>query len=105
MATIAEIGGQVNTSSGTKNPTATPAVGDLILLVTLHTGNTSDSAPTDDNGSGTYTAVETRLKASSADKLKIWVRNTLIASATLTTFTHAPVGHRAGRSGSSPSRA
>lgn len=79
-----------NTANGTKTVTATPAVGDLIVLVTAHTGNTSSTAPTDDNNSGTYTQLETAVKNSSADTLKIWVRDALIASASSTVFTHAP---------------
>lgn len=81
-----------NTTSGTKTVTATPAVGDLIILVTAHSGNTATTKPTDNNagGSGTYTLVNTAVKATSADTMKVWVRNALITSATSTVFTHAP---------------
>jgi hypothetical protein len=81
------------TNSGNKTVTATPAVGDLIFLLCGATGNTSATAPTDNNsdGLGSYTQVgSTFLKASSADALTVWVRNSLIGSATSTTFTHNP---------------
>lgn len=80
------------TASGTKTVTATPAVGDLVVIITAHTGNTSTAAPTDNNagGGGTYTIVNTAVKATSADTMKVWVRDNLITSATSTVFTHAP---------------
>lgn len=92
MATIAELGTRIfNTSSGTKTVTATPAVGDLIVLVCAHTGNTTTTTPTDNNadGLGTYSLITSALKATSADKLAIYVRNKPIGSATSTVFTHA----------------
>ena len=48
--------------------------------------------PTDNNadGLGTYTLAETAVKASSADTLKLWIRDARIGSATSTVFTHAP---------------
>jgi len=81
-----------NTTSGTKTVTATPAVGDLVIIITAHTGNTSTAAPTDNNsgGGGTYTLINSAVKASSADTMRVWVRNNLITSATSTVFTHAP---------------
>ena len=81
-----------NTNSGTKTVTATPVVGDLVVIITAHTGNTSAAAPTDNNsgGGGTYTLVNTAVKATSADTMRVWVRDNLITSATSTVFTHAP---------------
>lgn len=90
MAAVTLLGTQTfNTSSGSKGVTATPAVNDLIVIVTAHTGNTSSVAPTDTQ-SGTYSKVVGALKNSSADNLEVWVRNSLISSATSTTFTHNP---------------
>lgn len=91
MAAVTLLGSATfTTASGTKTVTATPAVGDLIVLVTAHSGNTSSTAPTDDNQSGTYTQVGGgALKASSADVMRFWIRNRLIGSATSTVFTHA----------------
>jgi hypothetical protein len=80
----------VNTSSGTKTVTATPTAGRLIVIVTAHTGNTSAAAPTDDQ-SGTYSIIAGPfVKASSADTIYIWARDSLTPSAISTVFTHAP---------------
>jgi len=79
-----------NTTSGTKTVTATPAVNDLIIIITAHSGNTATTAPTDNQTGGTYTLVNTAVKATSADTMKVWVRDNLITSATSTIFTHAP---------------
>jgi len=35
-----------STTSGTKTVTATPVVGDLVVIITAHSGNTSAAAPT-----------------------------------------------------------
>jgi hypothetical protein len=93
MAAVTLLGtATFNTSSGTKTVTATPAVGDLIIIVTAHSGNTSSTAPTDNNpdGLGTYTQIATAAKASSADTLKMWARDAAIGNASSTVFTHAP---------------
>src|SRR6185437_6612583 len=90
MAAVTSLGATFNTSSGTKTVTATPAVGDLIVIVTAHSGNTASVAPTDNNGTGTYVLVQSCVKATSADTMQVWVRTALIASATSTVFTHAP---------------
>lgn len=79
-----------DTASGTKTVTATPAVGDLIVIVTAHSGNVSSATPTDNNSSGTYTRINSAVKASSADTLGIHVRTALIGAANSTVFTHAP---------------
>jgi hypothetical protein len=78
-----------NTTSGTKAVTATPAVGDLIILITGHTGSNVTTAPTDDQG-GTYTQLDFATKASAGDRLTAWARDSLISSAVSTIFTHAP---------------
>lgn len=93
MAAITLLGsGTFTTANGSKTVTATPAVGDLIVIVTAHTGNTAATAPTDDNSSGTYTQAGTlsAVKATSADTMQVWVRTALIAAAAATVFTHAP---------------
>lgn len=90
MAAVTVLTGNSSSTSGTKQATGTPAVGDLIVIITAHTGNTSATAPTDNNSSGTYTLAESRLKATSADRIQIWIRDALIAAAVSTIFTHAP---------------
>jgi len=93
MTAVTLLGTQTfNTTSGTHTVVATPAVGDLIVLVCANTGNTSTAAPTDNNsdGAGVYSLIATAVKASSADTMKFWVRQSRIGSASSTTFTHAP---------------
>ena len=72
MATVTLLGtATFNTTSGTKTVTATPAVNDLIVIVTANTGSTTTTAaPTDNNSSGTYTVVNTAVKATSADTMQ-----------------------------------
>lgn len=84
-----------NTTSGTHTVVATPAVGDLIVILVANTGNTANVAPTDNNsdgagGTGQYSRLNTCVKASSADTMQMWVRESKIGSASSTTFTHAP---------------
>ena len=91
MAAVTLLGtATFTTASGTKTVTATPAVGDLIVIVVAHSGSTSSVAPTDNNSSGTYTLINSAVKATSADTMRVYVRNSLIASAASTVFTHAP---------------
>jgi hypothetical protein len=91
MAAVTLLGtATFNTSNGTKTVTATPAVGDLIVIITAHTGNTADTTPTDDNASGTYVRIDGALKNTSADKMNIYIRTALITNAASTIFTHAP---------------
>jgi hypothetical protein len=90
MAAVTSLGATFTTASGTKTVTATPAVNDLIVIVTAHSGNTANVAPTDNNGTGTYVLVNSCVKAASADTMQVWVRTALIASAVSTVFTHAP---------------
>lgn len=91
MAAVTLLGSATfDTNNGTNTVTATPAVGDLIVIVSAHTGNTSSATPTDNNSSGTYTRINNSVKASSADTLAIYIRNALMAAASSTIFTHAP---------------
>lgn len=98
MAAVTLLGTQTfSTPSGTKTVTATPAAGDLIFIVTAHTGNTSAAAPTDDQSGGTYTSFgQTAVKNTSGDTLKFWIRDALVTSAVQHVFTHAPGGSTGG---------
>ena len=90
MAAVTLLGtATFDTNSGTKTVTATPAVGDLIVIVTAHSGNTSAATPTD-NQSGTYTTIVNAKKETSADTLMIHIRDAVIPAASSTVFTHAP---------------
>ena len=85
MAAVTLLGtATFNTASGTKTVTATPAVGDLIVIFAAHTGNTANTTPTDNNsgGAGTYTRIDGAFKNASADQLQIFIRTATIASAT-----------------------
>lgn len=84
------------TNSSAFTATATPAVGDLLVVIGGFTGNTTTPTVTDNNSSGTYTLVNSALKATSADKLYMWVRNARIASAASTVVTITPSGATTG---------
>jgi hypothetical protein len=86
-ATVAVLGTSVfNTTAGNKTITATPTVGDLIVIITSATGVASSVA---DNGTGgTYTKVDsTRTGFSTSGNLEMWVRNSLVSSASSTVYT------------------
>lgn len=92
MATITAFGSTLNTTSGTHNVTAAgTTLGDLIVIVTANTGNTSSARPTDDQG-GTYVEVTACacVKTTSADQMRVFVRTNLIQSTVSTIYTHAP---------------
>lgn len=91
MAAVTLLGtATFDTNSGTKTVTATPAVGDLIVIITAHAANTSAATPTDDQG-GTYTTITSGMHgASSNNTLMTHIRTALIPSAVSTVFTHAP---------------
>lgn len=101
MAAVSLLGSTINTTAGAKTVTATPAVGDLIVIVLQASKATSASltfsAPTDDNSSGTYTLVGTSSfyctdNATFRVYGAVYVRDSLIASASSTIFTMpAPV--------------
>lgn len=84
------------TNSSAFTATATPAVGDLLVVIGGFTGNVATPTVTDNNSSGTYTLVNSALKATSADKLYMWVRNARIASAASTVVTITPSGATTG---------
>lgn len=84
-----------NSTAGSKGVTATPAVNDLIVLVTAHSGFTGTVAPTDSQ-SGTYRNAGTFSKNASADRADVWVREQPIAAATPCTFTHNAAGSTGG---------
>lgn len=92
MATATLLGAATfDTNAGTHTVVATPAVGDLIVLVVANTTYTGTTLPTDNNtdSAGTYVLAESRVKATSADTLQLYIRRDLIGKAVSTTFTHA----------------
>lgn len=89
MATVTHLGATFNTTAGNKTVVATPAVGDLIVVVTACSGLAPGSTNVvDNNSSGTYTQVGTaRTGFSTTGLLQVWIRDSFIAAASSTTFT------------------
>jgi hypothetical protein len=96
MATVTSAGITFTTTAGNKTVVATPAAGDLIVIIAAHTGRTTAQFPaiTDNNsdGFGTtpgYSRVTglDSTKATNVDSMWVFIRNRLIGSATSTTFT------------------
>jgi hypothetical protein len=102
MAAVTRLGSSFTTTAGNKTVTATPAVGDLIVVVVANSGRTTAQAPTitDNNSSGTYTQVIAATKNGSADSLWVFVRTALIGSASSTIFTMTQSGDTGGGFGS-----
>jgi len=98
VASIISAGSVWVTAGGTQTVTATPAIGDLIVVVAATSGLAGGTtAVTDDNSSGTYTQVDSdRSGFSTTGILTIWVRTALIAAASSTIFTMAQVGSSGG---------
>ena len=90
MAAFVADGVTLNTTSGTHTVTFTPTAGNMIIIVTASTDNTSLATPTDDNSSGAYTLLGTAYKNSNLDTMSIFARTSLIPSTASTVFTHAP---------------
>lgn len=91
MAAVTLLGSaSFDTNSGTHTVTATPAVGDLIVLVIAETGSVTQASPTDDQAGGTYSQIQNATKATSADLCGVWIRDSLIPAATSTVFSYAP---------------
>lgn len=85
------LGSSHDTNSGSHSVTATPQGNDLIVIVTEASGNTADTAPTDNNvNAGTYSQIVNPVKNTSADKMAVYVRTPLIQQPNSTVFTHNP---------------
>lgn len=93
MATFRTSGITFNTTSGTKTVVLTPAAGDLPVVIVANTGQKGAPGISDNNtngASGNYSLIGSALKASSADLMQVYIRNTLITNTTSTTFTMTP---------------
>lgn len=85
-----------NTTAGNKTVTATPADGDLIVVVAGCTLAGGTTAVTDNDG-GTYTLVDSdRTGFSTAGVLNVFVRDALITTPASTIFTAAQAGSTGG---------
>ena len=92
MAAVSLLGSTFTTTSGAKSVTATPAVGDLILIFVQVSDDSTWSAPTDDNTGGTYTLV----RAMGTGVGGVYVRDNLVSSASSTVFTLSNPGSDTG---------
>jgi hypothetical protein len=89
VAGVSSLGSAWTTTAGDKTVTATPSVGDLIIIVAPATG-VATSAVSDNNadGAGTYVKIGSSFTGwSTAGDLSMWVRTARIGSATSTVFT------------------
>jgi hypothetical protein len=100
--TIASLGTPVfDTTAGNKTITATPTVGDLMVIVAASTGLSVGALSISDNQSGTNAATYTKIGASftgfsTLGGIDAWVRNKLITSGTSTVFTATQTGSTGG---------
>lgn len=87
MSTVRVVlGTTFNTTTGSHTVTATPAVGDLIVIVCGNSGITSNPTVSD-NQSGTYTQINGALFNASASKFFVYIRDSLVSSAVSTIYT------------------
>jgi len=100
MASVTHAGTTWDTNAGNKTVTATPAVGDLIVVITGVSGLTAGASSVSDNqadGKGTYTQISSDFTGFSTQGcLNAWVRNALISAASSTVFTAVEPGTSGG---------
>lgn len=85
-AAVSLLGSTINTTAGAKTVTASPAAGDLILIFVMVSGDSTHSAPTD-NQSGTYTIIGSQINNNSALYGAWYVRDALVPAGSSTIFT------------------
>src|SRR5215831_10161157 len=89
-----------STTGGNTTNTHTPAVGDLLVVIAASSGLAGGTTAVTDNnadGNGQYTQVDVdRTGFSTTGVLTVWVRNTLVGSATSTIVTAAQGGSSGG---------
>lgn len=98
MAAITELGTRdIDTTAGNDTVTATPAVNDLIVVVQVSSNSAATGHNiTDDQAGGTYTQIALAQESTNGKRLRMWVRNSLIASAVSTVFTSTISGDSGG---------
>lgn len=92
MSAVTLLGSTFDTSAGNKTVTATPAVGDLPVIVEgWSNGAAASSTPTDNNsdGLGTYTQIQVCDGNGGIVRAGIFIRDHLVGSASSTVFTSA----------------
>lgn len=91
MAAVTSLGNAWNTTTGSHTITATPAVGDMIIIVCGNSGIVTTPTVSDNNTDtlGVYTNITgaASVKNTSADSAFIFMRNSRVGSATSTVFT------------------
>lgn len=92
---VSSLGSTFNTTAGTKTVVATPAIGDLIVVITCNSGRTTAQSGTlsDNQGSGhasSYAQINSFTKKTSADSMWAYVRGDTIRAASSTTWTFTP---------------
>lgn len=91
------VGTTFNTTAGSKTFTGTPAANDLIVVVAVTSGLAGGTISVTDNQGGTYTQADVdRTGFSTTGVLTIWVRDSLIPSASSTIFTADQTGSSGG---------
>jgi hypothetical protein len=94
MAVVSSLGSSLTTAAGAKTVTATPALLDLIVVITCNSGRTTAQAGTltDNNtdGHGTYQLITDFTTNTSADSMWIYVRSDAIQKAVSTVWTFTP---------------
>ena len=95
MAAVSLLGSTINTTAGAKTVTATPAVGDLILIFVVVAGDSTWSAPTD-NQSGTYVRMGPTVSISTTVYGAWYIRTALIPAGSSTIFTLSNPGSDGG---------
>ena len=97
MAAVTHAGTTWNTNANNKTVTATPAVGDLIVVVAASSGLAGGTTAVTDDQGGTYVQVDQdRTGFSTTGVLTVWIRNSLITGAVSTVFTAAQTGSSGG---------
>jgi hypothetical protein len=99
VAAVTAAGTTWNTTAGDKTVTATPALGDAIVVIAATSGLAGGTISVSDNQAvaATYTQVDVdRTGFSTTGILTVWVRNRLITAASSTTFTATQTGSSGG---------
>jgi len=99
MASVTRLGHIFNTTPGSHSVTATPAVNDLIIIITAATPPLNASVLPTENQGGTYVILKRVVKNGSADEMMICARTQLVASSVSTIYTHQPGNQAVGGGG------
>ena len=97
MAAVTHAGTTFDTAAGNKTVTATPAYGDLIVVLAATSGLAGGTTAVTDNKGGTYIQVDIdRTGFSTTGVLTAWVRESFVDQAVSTIYTAAQGGSSGG---------